>query len=187
MSLAAAQDGLQAQDVVAFWREAGPDRWFAKDAAFDAEIALRFMALYDAAARGELDGWARTAVGSLGMMLLLDQFPRNMFRDTARAFATDAKALLLAKAAILDGHDQEVDPELRLFFYLPFMHSEELSDQDMCVALVESLGQDEPLAYARLHRDAIARFGRFPHRNPVLGREMRPEETEYLANGGFQG
>lgn len=173
--------------IVAFWRDAGPDKWFTKDPAFDAEIALAHMATYDRAARGDLDTWSATPTGALALVLLLDQFPRNMFRGTARAFATDAKALEIAKAAILEGLDQEVESALRLFFYLPFMHAESLTEQDMCIVLIEALGQEEALRYAHIHREAIARFGRFPHRNPLLGRETTPEEAEYLASGGFQG
>jgi uncharacterized protein (DUF924 family) len=174
-------------EIVTFWRSAGPDKWFAKDQTFDAEIATRFMPLHDAAARGDLDDWANTAEGAFALMILLDQFPRNMFRGSARAFATDAKALAIAKHAILAGRDQALPPADRQFLYLPFMHSEVLADQDVAVALYERLKDETALRYAHIHRDAVARFGRFPHRNAALGRQTTPDEAAYLANGGFRG
>jgi uncharacterized protein (DUF924 family) len=174
-------------EVLSFWRAAGREKWFAKDDAFDAEIALRFMALHDAAARGELDAWESGPEGALALALLLDQFPRNMFRGSARAFATDGKALGVVRRAILAGLDQSFDPVDRQFFYLPFMHAETLADQDVAVKLYEALGDAEALRYAHIHRDAIARFGRFPHRNALLGRETTADEESYLADGGFKG
>lgn len=175
-----------ASDVVAFWREAGPERWFAKDEAFDRQFKTRGLALHEAAARGDLDAWNATPEGALALAILLDQFPRNAFRDTPRMFATDEKALGLAAAAIDAGHDQAVTENLRTFFYLPFEHSEELADQERAVALFAPLG-GEVLAYAEIHRDIIHRFGRFPHRNAILGRETTPEEQRFLDEGGFAG
>lgn len=174
-------------EIATFWRSAGPDKWFTKDPAFDAEVATRFMPLHDAAARGELDDWANAPEGTFALMILLDQFPRNMFRGSARAFATDPKAIGIAKVAVLAGQDQALSPADRQFLYLPFMHSEALADQDMAVALYEGLQNEKALHYAHIHRDAIGRFGRFPHRNAVLGRDTTPEEATYLANGGFKG
>jgi uncharacterized protein (DUF924 family) len=174
--------------VVAFWRDAGPDRWFAKDEGFDALCRARFLATYEAAARGDLNDWELVAEGALAVVLLLDQFPRNMFRGTRRAYQTDATARDTADRAIERGFDKQVDPELRVFFYLPFDHSEDPADQERSVALHEAAGDAEGLKWGRHHRDLIARFGRFPHRNAILGRESTPEEQAYLAEeGAFKG
>lgn len=172
--------------VVAFWREAGPSLWFAKNQDFDQRFRERFLSLHEAAARGELAGWLGTADGALALMVLLDQFPRNAFRGTPRMYATDTLARELANAAIDAGHDRAVPSELQLFFYLPFGHSEDLTDQERSVALARRLGQPS-LSHAERHRDIIRRFGRFPHRNPILGRPMRPEEQRFLDDGGFAG
>ncbi len=172
--------------VITFWLEAGPGRWFKKDAAFDDEFRARFAAAHEAAASGALDDWANTADGALALMILLDQFPRNCFRGTARMFATDAKALTLAKRAIVQGFDLVVDADLRRFFYLPFMHSEALADQDRSLELYAPLGE-ESMRYAVIHRDIIVQFGRFPHRNPLLGRTTTMEEQKFLDAGGFAG
>ena len=175
-----------AQEVVAFWRDAGPPRWFKKDDAFDRAFRDRFLALHEAAARGELDGRAASAEGALALCLLLDQFPRNAFRGTARMFATDSHARRVARAAIDAGFDEQVEPGLRQFFFLPFMHSEDLADQDRSVELAPRAGPDS-VKWAVLHRDIIARFGRFPHRNELLGRASTPEERKFLEEGGFSG
>jgi uncharacterized protein (DUF924 family) len=177
---------MNPQDVVAFWKDAGRERWFRKDEAFDEEFRLRFLPAHEAAARGELDGWASTPEGALALLILLDQFPRNCYRATPRMFATDAKAREIARAAHGAGFDQQVDTELRGFFYLPFMHSELMADQDESVKLNES-ASEESLRYAKHHRAIIQRFGRFPHRNVVLGRESTPEEQTFLQEGGFAG
>jgi uncharacterized protein (DUF924 family) len=173
-------------DVLSFWREAGPKRWFRKDDAFDAEFRSRFVGCHEAAMRGELDAWASDAGGALALLILLDQFPRNAFRGTARMFESDAKAREIARAAIASGFDAQIESDLRNFFYLPFMHSEDLADQDRAVELTRKLG-DDPLRYAILHRDIVARFGRFPHRNAALGRVTTPEEQRFLDDGGFAG
>ena len=175
-----------ASDVLAFWREAGPTRWFRKDEAFDSAFRTRFEAAHEAAATGALDSWTADAEGALALLLLLDQFPRNAYRGTARMFATDAAAVRVADAAVASGFDQAVDTALRPFFYMPFMHSEALADQQRCVALCSPLGNDT-LRFARIHLDAIARFGRFPHRNALLGRDTTPDEQRYLDEGGFAG
>jgi uncharacterized protein (DUF924 family) len=176
---------IQPHDVVRFWRAAGPGRWFAKDDAFDRDFVARFADLHMAAARRELDHWRREADGSLALLILLDQFPRNAYRGSAHMFATDALALSFAREAVARGHDHAVDPALRVFFYLPFEHSEALADQDRAVALCEGL--DSYARYARIHRDVIARFGRFPHRNAALGRDTTAEEQAFLEAGGFAG
>lgn len=172
--------------VVSFWRDAGTKKWFGKDPAFDAEFRDKFLAAHEAAAANGLDMWAATPEGSLALLILLDQFPRNCFRGTERMFATDAKALEVAAAAVANGQDQKLDEELRAFVYLPFEHSEELADQDRSVELFTPLGE-EMLRWADMHRDIIRRFGRFPHRNEILGRESTPEEIEFLKAGGFAG
>jgi uncharacterized protein (DUF924 family) len=175
-----------AHEVAAFWRDAGPARWFAKDDDFDAEFKSRFEAAHHAAATGALDGWAAEAEGALALLVLLDQFPRNAWRGSAHMFATDGKARAIARAAIDAGLDRQVDEALRPFFYLPFMHSESLEDQERSVELNAALDANT-LRYAVLHRDIIARFGRFPHRNRVLGRATTPEEQAFLDQGGFAG
>lgn len=177
---------MQPADVIDFWRAAGPGRWFRKDAAFDAEFRLRFRATHEAAARGELDAWRGDAAGALALLILLDQFPRNAFRGTARVYATDAKAREVAHGAVEAGFDRSFEPDLRQFFYLPLMHSESLPDLDRCVELTRSLG-DESHRYAVHHRGIVQRFGRFPHRNEILGRESTPEEQRFLDEGGFAG
>lgn len=184
--MTANSDSARAQDVLSFWREAGPKRWFRKDPAFDAVFRQRFMNSHEAAARGELDDWAQTAEGALALLVLLDQFPRNAFRDSARMFATDPLARQHAKTALATGFDQRVDAELRNFFYLPLMHAEDLADQELAVALTLALGAD-PHRFAKLHRDIIQRFGRFPHRNALLGRDSSTQEVQFLAEGGFAG
>lgn len=181
------QPDLSHADVLEFWRTAGSDRWFESDPAFDAVVRDRFLAAHEAAAAGRLADWEASADGALALVILLDQFPRNMFRGTARAFATDAQAREVARRAVVRGFDRAVEEALRVFFYMPFMHSEELADQDYCVELLRALGDDNAMKYAELHRDAIRRFGRFPHRNEILGRASTPEESAYLDSGGFRG
>jgi uncharacterized protein (DUF924 family) len=178
---------MQPADVVDFWTEAGPKRWFKKNAGFDAEVHARFEPLHHAATRRELDAWAASAQGALALLLLLDQFPRNIWRDSAHAFATDPLARHFARQAVDAGQDRQVDPSLRCFFYLPFEHAESLEDQDRAVALLEALGDAEFTKWAYLHRDIIRRFGRFPHRNISLGRETTENEAEFLQSGGFAG
>jgi len=173
-----------ADDTVGFWREAGPARWFAKDNAFDAQFRHRFENAHHAAARRELDGWADTATGSLALLILLDQFPRNSYRGSAHMYATDGLARHFARRALDAGHDAEVEAALRSFCYLPFMHSEDPADQDLSLRLQLQL---EPNDFAVHHRDIIRRFGRFPHRNHLLGRDSTAEEAAFLAGGGFSG
>ncbi|HQR90534.1 MAG: hypothetical protein B7Z44_03100 [Caulobacter sp. 12-67-6] len=178
-------------DIVGFWRSAGPRKWFAKDAGFDSMIALKFEQTHYRAAQRRYDKWAETPEGALALLILLDQFPRNLYRGTAHAFATDPLARMFARAALAAGHDQATEPQLRPFFYLPFEHSESLADQEFCVELCATLqadsGDEDTIKWAVEHRDIIARFGRFPHRNAVLGRETTPEEQAFLDEGGFAG
>jgi uncharacterized protein (DUF924 family) len=173
-------------DVIAFWSEAGPALWFAKDEAFDRRFRETFLETYHAACRGDLDDWQRTPGGALALVLLLDQFPRNSFRGTPRMYASDARAVKAAEAAIAAGHDRHIDADLRLFFYLPFAHSEALADQERSVALCRDLDGNS-LAHAEGHRDIVKRFGRFPHRNLILGRDMTEEEQRFLDDGGYSG
>ena len=179
-------ESCSAAAVVAFWTEAGPARWFKKDAAFDDEFRQRFAAEHNAAASGARDDWTHTAEGGLALMILLDQYPRNSFRGTARMFATDAKALSIAKQAVAQGFDLTVDKSLRSFIYLPFMHSEQLADQDRALQLYAPLGS-ESQRFAVVHQAIIARFGRFPHRNALLGRTTTADEQAFLDSGGFAG
>jgi uncharacterized protein (DUF924 family) len=175
-----------AAGVVDFWREAGHALWFAKDDNFDRRFRERFLTVHEHAARGELSGWLATAEGALALVVLLDQFPRNAFRGTPRMYATDAIARDVAQAAIDAGHDRSVEPELQVFFYLPFGHSENLADQERAVALCTRLGRPH-LSFAEGHRDIVRRFGRFPHRNRILGRTPTEEEQRFLDEGGFAG
>lgn len=173
--------------IIAFWRSAGPQRWFEKNDAFDAEIHSRFLATWQDGAAGRLAGWEADDDGTLGLILVLDQFPRNMFRGEARAFSTDALALAIARRAIERGADLRVEPQLRSFIYLPLMHAENIADQERCVALFEKLGNEDGLKFAHIHADIIRRFGRFPHRNAALGRDTTPDEQDFLDSGGFSG
>lgn len=182
----AAAAPTEAGDVIAFWRAAGPGAWFAKDDDFDRRFREQFAAIFHQAERGELSGWTSTAEGAWALVLLLDQYPRNAFRGTPRAFATDADARRIADAAVAAGYDRAVDPELSLFFYLPFEHSEDLADQDRSVALIARLGEPAQ-THALHHREIMRRFGRFPHRNPILGRDMTDEERQFLQQDSFLG
>jgi uncharacterized protein (DUF924 family) len=173
--------------VLTFWRDAGPKAWFAKNDAFDAACRDNFLDLHFAASRGELSAWEDSAEGALALLLLLDQFPRNMFRNSAHQFATDGLARAIAKRAIARSFDKQVARELISFFYLPFEHSENAEDQELCVALTEALGDLELLKWAKLHQDIIVKFGRFPHRNAALGRETTADEQRFLDQGGFAG
>ena len=174
-------------DILAFWfEETQPQQWFQTNPDFDALIRDRFSGAYDKAKSGILDDWRKDADGCLALCILLDQFPRNMFRGTPQAFATDAKALVVAKYAISKGFDQVLPPVKRRFIYLPYEHSENLSDQRKCVELFEKMTKDDPLGYdyAVRHLKVIEAYGRFPHRNKILGRMSTPDEEEYLARPG---
>ncbi len=174
------------EEVLAFWfDEAGPARWYGKDPGFDALVRDRLGAASERAAAGTLEDWRDNARGCLALIILLDQAPRNIYRGDARSFAADARARALAAHATAWGFDRDATftDEWRQFFYMPFMHSEKMADQDRCLALaVERLSGDTVADYARRHREIIARFGRFPHRNAILGRDSTPEEIAYLAS-----
>ncbi len=177
---------VSSSEVVSFWRDAGYQKWFARNDAFDAEFRERFLEVYFTAARRELEHWVDNVEGALALVILLDQLPRNVFRRSAHAYATDSLARHYAVRAVAAGFDARVDPALRVFFYMPFEHSEDITDQRRSLELAGAL--DENYAkYAQLHYDAIARFGRFPHRNRELGRETTVEEQAYLNEGGFAG
>ena len=179
------------RDLIDFWTAAGPKDWFRGDPAFDAAMRGRFEVTHLAASRGELEDWGRSGDGALALVLLLDQAPRNIYRGSAHAFATDALALAIAARAIDAGFDQAAPADLRVFFYLPFEHAEDGAAQRRSVALFEAhaarTGDSGYLRYAQVHADVIARFGRFPHRNIVLGRATTSEEAAFLAGGGFRG
>lgn len=175
-------------EVLGFWcEEVGQKGWFVLDPEVDAACAARFASLIDQAASGALEPWEAAPKGSLALLILLDQMPRNIHRGRAQAFAYDEQAVRIAAGAIQKGHDRAIDGPERLFFYTPFEHSERLEDQDRAVALLEAAGPEfaEGLKHARLHRDVIVRFGRFPHRNRALGREMTADEQAYLDGGGY--
>ena len=161
-------------------------KWFTKDPAFDQEFCDKFLAAHTQAIEGNLAAWEETAEGMFALILLLDQFPRNAFRDSPRTFATDGRAQVAAEQAIAAGHDARVEVELRNFFYLPFQHAEDGGLQNRAVTLATPIG-GEVLKYAELHRDIIKRFGRFPHRNAVLGRATTAAEQAFLDDGGFGG
>jgi uncharacterized protein (DUF924 family) len=174
-------------DILAFWQAAGPDKWFKKDQNFDAEIRERLLSTYEAAAAGKFVRWEATAESALALLIVLDQFPRNMFRGDARTFWADPLARAVADWAIGRGFDRAVADNMRNFFYLPFEHSEQIADQERSVALNRAAGNADDLKWAELHADIIRRFGRFPHRNAVLGRATTPDEQVFLDAGGFKG
>ena len=187
----------QAQDVLDFWflPPDNPDygqargEWFRKDEAFDAHLRARFGTLIDAAIEGGLRAWEATLHGALARLIVLDQLTRNVYRGTPRAFAGDAQALALAVALTQAGQDQQLPPMLRAFAYLPFEHAEDLAMQARAVELFQLLSQAQPgfdgmLDYAERHQEVIARFGRFPHRNAILGRASTPQEVEFLRQPG---
>ncbi|MHC1945027.1 DUF924 domain-containing protein [Bradyrhizobium sp. UFLA06-06] len=175
-------------DVLGFWRNAGRDRWYKHDDAFDAEIRSRFLATWQKAAAGELSSWEASDDGALALAIALDQFPRNLFRNDSKTFSTDKLAREVASRAIDRGVDARTDPVLREFLYLPFEHSEDLADQQRCVTLFRQYDcHPDNLKYAEDHADIIRRFGRFPHRNRVLGRQTTAEEKAFLDAGGFSG
>jgi uncharacterized protein (DUF924 family) len=174
-------------DIIAFWTDAGWERWYARHDAFDAEIRARFLATYEDARDGKLASWEDSDDGTLALILLLDQFPRNLFREDPRAFATDASACALAKRAIARGVGDRVDPDMRQFVYMPLMHSEDMADQEHCCALFRATNNADNIKFADIHADIIRKFGRFPHRNAVLGRDTTAEEQAYLDAGGFKG
>ena len=174
-------------DILKFWREAGRDRWYKHDDAFDAEVRQRYLDLWRKAAAGELSLWETTDDGALALTIVLDQFPRNMFRNDPQTYASDRQARDVAARAIDRGADKRIDLALLEFLYMPFMHSEHLPDQLRCIALFGATANTENREYAEQHADIVRRFGRFPHRNRILGRATTPEEQAFLDAGGFSG
>lgn len=156
------------------------DFWFQSTPELDGQIRKKFESVYQKAIKGELDTLSKTPEGSLALVIILDQFPRNMYRETSQAFASDAKALNVAKETVRKKFDQNLLPMQRMFLYLPYEHSENFEDQEQSVKLFENLGNELALRYAIEHRDVIIQFGRFPHRNAILGRESTPEEIRFL-------
>jgi len=179
-------DTNESNAVVDFWRDAGPSRWFRKDEAFDRAFGARFLDLHMAAARRQLDAWENQAYGALGLLILLDQFPRNTFRGTGHMYATDPLARHYARRLIQAGRDADIETGMRVFCYLPLSHSENLDDQRRAVELNQVLGAPW-LHHAEEHLRIIERFGRFPHRNWLLGRKTTAEEQRFLDEGGFAG
>lgn len=170
------------EDVLGFWFAGGREaQWFTVSEAFDGEVRRALLPHFEAARIGKYDVWRREPRGCLALCILLDQVPRNVFRGTPRAFASDAAARAVTRHAVARGFDRALSERERMFLYLPLEHSEDLKDQEDCVRLVAGLKEGtEFLDYAKRHRDIIARFGRFPHRNAVLGRESSEEELEFL-------
>jgi uncharacterized protein (DUF924 family) len=181
------ETGVAPADILAFWRDAGPARWFTPDDAFDTDVRRRYLALWRQAAAGELSSWEASDDGTLALVIVLDQFPRNMFRGDARSYSSDHLAREAASRAIERGVNARSDPSLRQFLYMPLMHSEQLPDQLRCIELFRGTGNADNLKYAEEHADIIRRFGRFPHRNRILGRPTTPEEQTFLDRGGFSG
>jgi uncharacterized protein (DUF924 family) len=173
----------KAAEVLRFWFEDHPEDWFVKNPDFDAHVRARFLALHEAAAAGQLAHWADDPRTCLALVILLDQFPRNMFRGEARAFATDAQARAAARVILERGWHEAMSRPQQLFAYLPFEHSEALADQVLCCELMKDFDAEQ-LRYAIRHREIIERFGRFPHRNAILGRESTPAEREFLRQPG---
>jgi uncharacterized protein (DUF924 family) len=170
-------------EVLEFWFDPRVrERWFDSTPELDEEIRARFQHLWERAAQGALDFWAELPEGALALAIVLDQFPLNMFRGEPRSFATEQAAVGLARAAVRAGLDQALEPGRRAFLYMPLMHSEDLADQDESVRLFEAGGLEDNARFARHHREIVRRFGRFPHRNAILGRQSTAEELEYLAS-----
>ena len=173
---------IKPEDILNFWfYEVGRDRWFSEDNTLDASIRERFLALHEKAAAGELKLWEDTPEGMLALMLLLDQFPRRMFRGTSRAFETDEMAQELAREGVIKHFDDRIDKEFKLLFYLPFLNSESVGDQRLALFYIrERIKENSWLSIAEQHYEVVQRFGRFPQRNPILGRDPTPEEVEFL-------
>lgn len=176
---------ITVDDVLKYWYETlTPEDWWRKSDEIDADIRARFLDLYRQAVAGGLNDWADDPDGVLALVIVLDQFPRNMFRDTGDMYASDEQAIVIARKAVECGLDKQIPKDRRLFLYLPFEHSEKLADQDLCCDLVATLGDDQLLEFAEAHRRIVRRFGRFPHRNALLGRVSTAEETAFLKEDG---
>jgi len=180
---------LTPQDILDFWY--APDMrssWFNSTSELDAQIRQRFEPVWEAAVRGELDDWRGSPSGCLALAIILDQFPLNMFRGTAKSFSSEHRAITIAKQAIAQGFDQHIDAAQLAFLYMPLMHSENLADQELSVELYAAAGLNNNLRFAQHHREIVRRFGRFPHRNAILGRASTSEEIDYLnSDEAFKG
>jgi uncharacterized protein (DUF924 family) len=174
-------------DVISFWKQAGPARWFTKDMAFDGQLSVHFKQALAEARNGAFDHWMETPESALALIVMLDQFSRNIHRGSPLMFAADAKALALAKQSVAQGLHHGFPAPERMWFFMPYEHAEDLDAQWRCVGLFEATGFAEMAYYARMHLDIIQRFGRFPHRNPILGRTSTAEEIAFLKGGGFGG
>ncbi len=177
------------EEVLSFWLdEVGPEGWYIQDDALDAKIRDKFLKTWEAAKEGKFSLWLTYPSGALAYIILTDQFPRNMFRGSGKAFSTDRAALAAAKCSVDKGWDLKIDEPARQFFYLPMMHSENLCDQERCVRLIcQNLSECNPgnLLHARAHREVIRKFGRFPYRNEALSRQMTEHEAAYVSKGGY--
>ena len=173
------------EDVLDFWFSPNVKPfWFKKSEEFDAEIRQRFLSLYQQAAAGILNGWRESPHHILALIIVLDQFPRNMFRNLPQAFATDSQAVELTKYAVNNNYQQNLFTDEQAFLYMPLMHSEKKEDQTQCVELFKELGKEDNLKFALKHKEIIDRFGRFPHRNKILSRKSTPEEKDFLTKPG---
>ena len=181
--MSANHDTAGTDSVLRFWFDEHPKDWFVKNPDFDAEIRQRFLPLYEGAAAGQLAPWMDAPRSCLALVIVLDQFPRNLFRGSGRAFATDAQARAAARVILARGWDKAMTQSEQLFAYLPFEHSESLEDQDLSCELMKHFDAEQR-QYAERHRDIIRRFGRFPHRNDSLGRQSTPAEIEFLKQPG---
>lgn len=175
------------QEIVDFWYQAGEERWFTKDPAFDGQLGVLFRSAHEQARNGELDDWGTTPEGALGLVILLDQVPRNIHRGSPLAFAADSRALRLSREWIGKGFHQNLPPPKARWLLMPLEHAEDLDAQRRCVALFQTMGFHEMAYWAQVHLEIIARFGRFPHRNAVLGRTSTLAERAFLESGGFSG
>ena len=178
---------LQPEDILSFWRGAGPSLWWKKDASFDSDIADKFGELHSRASIGGLDHWAELPHGALALVIVLDQFSRNMYRNDPRAFAQDERCVQIVKSAMKTGIDRQTPADLSAFFYMPLMHSESLEDQQLCLQEMQRMGAKENIPHAITHLEIIQKFGRFPHRNSVLKRDTTLAERDFLESGGFSG
>ncbi|MFT3988367.1 DUF924 family protein [Aestuariivirga sp.] len=175
------------EQIVSFWEQAGETRWFTRDASFDGVLAVRFGAALKEARGGAFDHWGETPEGALGLIILLDQVSRNIHRGSPLSFAADQRALRLAKQSIIRGFHHAMPAPRAMWLIMPYEHSEQIDDQWRCLSLFQSLGLHDMAHWAKVHLDIVAEFGRFPHRNKVLGRVSTAEELAFLAAGGFSG
>ncbi|MGB7287265.1 MAG: DUF924 family protein [Salaquimonas sp.] len=176
---------MNKDEVIKFWfNEAKPEQWFKKDSAFDAEIASRFQETVEAAIKGDLDSWKSDDTGQLALIIMLDQFTRNIFRETPKAFKGDEKALAICLESLAEGFLQRNEQNWRYFMLMPMMHSEDLSVQNASLPLFKKYATKNAYGYAEKHRDIIAEYGRFPHRNEILGRTSTQKENEFLTQPG---